>query len=227
MNNNQIQSSKLKEWQQKLLLFVSAFLLFETLTGLAIYLLPFSISNQVMVFIHTLLGLVFIIPFAWYQIRHWLTYRSMSMSHIKLTGYISMVVVIVAAISGLVLTYQAIFLTKISYTWDVIHIVSTFALIASLLPHIIVILVRNFRASASETMQPIAAAGKRFSWNSVFVTAILFAVVALLVYAYEQPKMVNEFPEDYSYVYGDDRPFAPSLANTKTGGAVDARSISG
>jgi hypothetical protein len=227
MGNNQIQTSKLQEWQQKLLLFVSAFLLFETLTGLAIYFLPFSVSNQIMVFVHTVIGLVFIIPFAWYQIRHWLIYRAMSMTHIKLTGYISMVVVIIAAISGLVLTYQAIFLTKISYTWDVIHIVSTFALIASLLPHIIVILIRNFKASTSEAMQPIAAAGKRFSWNTVFVAGILFVAVALMVYAYESPKMVNEFPEDYSYVYGDDRPFAPSLANTKTGGAFDARSISG
>ena len=39
--------------------------------------------------------------------------------------------------------------------------------------------------------------------------------------------MVNEFPDDYSYLYGQDRPFAPSLARTNTGTAFDARSMSG
>ena len=32
---------------------------------------------------------------------------------------------------------------------------------------------------------------------------------------------VNELPEDYSYLYGPERPFAPSLARTSTGGAFD------
>jgi hypothetical protein len=39
--------------------------------------------------------------------------------------------------------------------------------------------------------------------------------------------MVNAFPADYSYLYGEDRPFAPSLAQTTTGEAFDARSLSG
>ncbi|MDX1672143.1 MAG: hypothetical protein R3211_07360, partial [Balneolaceae bacterium] len=50
-------------WKRKLLTFVSAFLFFETLTGLSIYLLPFSVSNQVMVLLHTIIGLLFIIPY--------------------------------------------------------------------------------------------------------------------------------------------------------------------
>ncbi len=55
---------------------------------------------------------------------------------------------------------------------------------------------------------------------------VLFAGVALLAYAYEPVQMANEFPDDYSYLYGPDRPFAPSLANTITGGAFDSRSLS-
>ena len=121
MNNRQNQESKAKEWQRKLLYFVAVFLIFETLTGLSIYLLPFNVSNQIMVLLHTVVGLIFIIPYAWYQIRHWLIYRSMTMSHIKLTGYISMVITIVAAISGLILTFQSLFQTRISYAWDQVH----------------------------------------------------------------------------------------------------------
>ena len=71
--NNQI--SKDREWKHGLLFLVAGLLIFETITGLSIYLLPFSISNQVMVIVHSLIGLVFIIPITWYQIRHWFVYR--------------------------------------------------------------------------------------------------------------------------------------------------------
>jgi hypothetical protein len=109
MNNQSNQLERTKEWQHKLLLLVSGLLFFETVTGLSIYLLPFTVSNQVMVLLHTLIGLLFILPFAWYQIRHWLIYRTMKMHNIKLTGYISLVITVIAAVSGVVLTFQASF----------------------------------------------------------------------------------------------------------------------
>lgn len=217
--------SKVREWQQKLPIFVTGLLLFETLTGLSIYLLPFSVSNQLMVLLHTGIGLLFVLPFAWYQIRHWLVYRPIMMTHIKLTGYFSMVATVVAAVSGLVLTFQAVFGTRISYGWDLVHIISTFALIASLLPHLLMIVIRDFRAVRSEAMLPVIAAEKRFGLNTLLIVVLPFAVVGLLAYAYEPVRFVNEFPEDYSYLYGPDRPFAPSLARTSTGGAFDARSL--
>ena len=227
MKNNRDQNFRANEWRHKLLAYTSGLLFFETLTGLAIYLLPFSVSNQVMVLLHTVVGLVFIIPFAWYQIRHWLIYRPTRMHHIKLTGYFSMVATVVAAISGLVLTFQAVFMTRISYGWDLVHIISTFALLASVLPHIIAILIHDFKARTAEPLQPVLAAQKKYGLMNLFVVGSLFAVVALLVYAYEPVKLVNKLPEDYSYVYGPDRPFAPSLARTNTGDAFDARSLGG
>ncbi|MEE9169268.1 MAG: multiheme c-type cytochrome, partial [bacterium] len=113
------------------------------------------------------------------------------------------------------------------YGWDLVHIISTFALIAALLPHMLVIVIRNFKRRESESLEPVVAAEKRFAWKSIFVAVILFAVVGLLAYAYEPVTMVNKLPEDYSYLYGPDRPFAPSLARTSTGGAFDARSMGG
>ena len=79
-----------KEWRSRLAIVVTGILLFEGLTGLLIYLLPFSIPNQMMVLLHTLFGLLFIAPFAWYQIRHWLLYRRYAMTHTKITGYAGM-----------------------------------------------------------------------------------------------------------------------------------------
>ncbi|MEE9167087.1 MAG: multiheme c-type cytochrome [Candidatus Neomarinimicrobiota bacterium] len=227
MKQEHDQTFRAKEWQHRLLILASGLLFFETLTGLSIYLLPFSISNQVMVLLHTGIGLLFLIPFTWYQIRHWLVYRTTRMHHIKLTGYFSLVATVVAAVSGIVLTFQAIFQTKIGHGWDVAHIISTFALIASLLPHLVVILVRDFRGRKTEALQPVLKAQKRYGLNTLFAVGVLFAGVILLVYAYEPVKLVNRLPDDYSFIYGPDRPFAPSLARTSTGDAFDARSLGG
>jgi hypothetical protein len=52
-------------------------------------------------------------------------------------------------------------------------------------------------------------------------------VVAIGAVAYRPARLVNRLPDDYSYIYGPDRPFAPSLARTSTGQAFDARSMGG
>ncbi len=219
--------SRAEEWRHKLLLCVSGLLLFETLTGLSVFLLPFSVSNQVMVLLHTVVGLVCLVPFAWYQTRHWLIYRPLRMSHVKLTGYFAMVATVIAIVSGLVLTVQALWATRISYAWDLIHIVATFALIASVVPHLLVLVNREVRAARVGNGDSALGATKSFGLGSFLVAAIPFVAVALVAYWYEPPTMANDFPADYSYLYGPDRPFAPSLARTNTGTAFDARSMSG
>ncbi len=180
-----------------------------------------------MVLLHTVVGLVFIIPFAGYQLRHWKAYRSLKMHNIKLTGYIAMAATIVAIVTGLVLTFQAVFRTKIGFGWDLVHVITTFVLIAALLPHLIVLVVREFKERRGEPTQPVLAAQKKYGLQTLLTVGALFALTALLVYAYEPVKLVDEFPEDYSYLYGPERPFAPSLARTNTGGAFDARSLGG
>src|SRR5450759_893964 len=139
-------TAQAREWQERLLYTVAVLLLFETLTGLAIYLLPVSVPNQVMVLLHTIVGLVFILPYAWYQVRHWYTYRALRLSHVKLTGYFTMAATSAAALSGLVLTVEAIAGTRISRSWDITHIVATFALVAAALPHIVTLVVRAYRS---------------------------------------------------------------------------------
>ena len=45
------------------------------------------------------------------------------------------------------------------------------------------------------------------------------AIVIALPALYTGSEYVNAFPDDYEFLYGEDRPFAPSLASTATGGA--------
>ena len=217
---------RLTEWQQRLLLCVAGLLTFETLTGLSIYLLPFSVPNQVMVLLHTAIGLVFVVPYLWYQIRHWRLYRGRQMTHVVLTGYFSMAAAIALAISGLVLSYQAVLTSRIGYGWDLAHVLATFALVASVLPHVLTLVYHALRGHNEEARE-LRRGQQQLGLKTVYVTVALLAVVALGTYAYRPVHLVNRLPEDYSFIYGPDRPFAPSLARTSTGQAFDARSTGG
>lgn len=216
---------KVRQWRRGDLAFVAGFLLFEMVTGLLIWLLPFSVSSQMMVLAHTAGGLVFLGPYAWYQVRHWQEYRSRPMTHHKLTGYFSMVATLVAVISGLVLTYQALFGTRIRPGWDRIHLIATFAVMGAAGVHVASPMLRDVKARCHAAIQPILAAEKQFAGNALFIAGTLLALVGLVVYAYASVDLDNRLPEDYSFPHGRDSAFAPSLATTRTGEAFDARTL--
>jgi hypothetical protein len=227
IERNESRIDRPREWRAKLAILVMGLLLFETLTGLAIYLLPFSLPIQFMVLVHTGAGLVFIIPYALYQMRHWSVYRRQTMTHVKMTGYLSLLATAICGVSGIVVTAQAVFATRIGYVWDTVHIVSTFAFIAFALPHVVTLVIRNSKLKDKERISPILAAERRFGWGTLGVTVVLFAVTALWMYAYEPVEFRNAFPADYNFTHGEDEPFRPSLARTSTGGAFDPKSLSG
>ncbi len=211
-----------ERWTKNLLILVSGFLMFELLTGLTIYLLPFSLSNQVIILIHTVIGVAFCIPYLVYQAQHWLNNRNRPMSEIKLTGYVSMAASVAAILSGLILTWQGLFGVRISYFWDKIHILSTFVLLASLIPHILLLVIRDYRARDNDLVKQRIKAEKSFGINTLMVILAQFALVLLFIYAFEPTEIDNRLPEDYHYMdESRDRPFAPSLATTEHGGGID------
>ena len=226
MTGSQYPALKTQEWQQPLLRVVSGLLVFETVSGLAIYLLPFSVSTQMTVLVHTAAGIVFVLPYLWYQLRHWRRYRSIRLSHVVLTGYFSMLASVALVVSGIVLTWQALFGTKIGRAWDLVHVVATFALIASVVPHVVTLMLR-VRRVPRDGGSALRASSRGFALVSLCIAAALAVMVAGATGAYRAPALVNELPKDYSYVYGPKKPFAPSLATTASGGAYDARSLGG
>ncbi len=214
------------EWRKRLLVAVSGMLLFETLTGLSVYVLPFSVPNQLMVMLHTAVGLAIVVPLVWYSVRHWYRYSGQRLTHVKLTGYFAAGILLALVVSGLLLTYQAMFSSRISYGWDLVHVVATFALIAATLPHVLAKVYHAYRGENEEALR-VRAAVRRYGWETAGVSALLFLLIVVGTAAYPPIDLNDEFPADYSYLFGDDRPFAPSLARTSTGGAFDARALGG
>jgi hypothetical protein len=205
-------------WGSRLARLACAGLLFGAASGLVITLAPFHPAVQWTVIVHTAVALALLGPMAWYAVLHWQDYRRYALSHVVLLGYVGVAALAVCLASGVVVTWQAAFGVKTSWTWRQVHLVSTLVSLVSLLPHVVLALARLWSSL------PLARA---FTLHSTIAAALACAAVLPLAGAYSGDRYVNEFPPDYSFLYGEDRPFAPSLARTDTGGAFDARSLAG
>jgi len=195
-------------------------LLFLVVSGLAITLAPFGAVIEWGVLLHTVIGLVVVIPLTWYLIAHWQDYGDYNMSDVLLLGYVAVIALLVCLLSGLVVTWQGLFGLRMSPLWRNIHLWSTVVGLVTSLPHVLLVAFRDRRGEVGT--------GARGTVGLVLgVTVIGVAAMFGLSAMYSGATYVNEFPEDYSLIYGEDRPFAPSLAVTSTGGAFDAESLAG
>jgi hypothetical protein len=207
-------------WSSALSRGVAAILLFELVSGLAITFGPFHPAVEWGLVFHTVLGVVAVAPLAWYFVHHWKTYRAQAMSDVLLLGYAGAIVLGVCMLSGLLVAGQAIFAIRTSPWLRYLHLISTLLGLAATVPHVALAFWRRRKTESSR-----AAAG----WIISILGGALSAgvVVWLCTLAYSGTKHQNRFPADYSYAYGANRPFAPSLAHTSTNGAFDPRSLAG
>jgi hypothetical protein len=138
-----------REWRSSLTGLIGALLVFESITGFAIYLLPFSEFNQFSVVLHTLIGIGMLLPMLWFVIRHWLVRGKGNLSHYQLLGYVSLAFLVICIISGLVLTWQSIVGPRISYTWDVIHLLTGIGIVLFIVIHLATVIVRKGKTDSS------------------------------------------------------------------------------
>jgi len=215
-----------RNWTAPLAISVAGFLVFETLTGLAILFLPFSVPAQLMVLIHTVAGVVFLIPCCWYLLRHLAEYWRSPVSHILVLGYLGAAALLLCLVSGLILTIQAAFGARISYFWDTVHIVTTFATVVFVGFHVVPLMFRERRVRGN--LGPaVRSAAWTYSKGALLLTLAGAALVLIGLVGYPPPGLQQDFPSGYSFPYGEERPFAPSLARTADGGPMDDRLLSG
>ncbi len=208
------------EWRRPLTGLTLGLLAFEVITGLTIYLLPFSEFNQFGVLLHTILGVGMVGPVGWYLAEHWWRRFRGRFNHFQLLGYVSAAGFVILFVSGVVLTWQALFDVRISYTWDLVHIIVGFVFIAAMAAHLLTLLVR--RSSNADVCARMRSAYRVCMTHTLFWCGgptVLCAVLALL---YVPVTFDDAFSESYSFKYGEDRPFAPSLAR-KDMSEFDAR----
>lgn len=214
-----------REWAAPLAIFTCAVLLFESVTGLTIFLLGFSTFNQFAVLLHTGIGLVTLLPVGWYVGVHWWKRRGGNLSHLQLLGYAAALSLAVASLSGIVLTAQGIWGTRISRLWDEIHLVSSLAFMLLLPLHLLTLVFRQVNNPV--TRNALRRSQTRFTVGTVAGGGGLVGLCLLGGWLFQPGGWDNAFPPSYDFPYGEDKPFAPSLARTDTNGALDARSLAG
>ncbi len=207
-------------WKSTLTFVGLGLLLFETVSGLLITFGPFHAAVQWSIIVHTIAGLIALVPIAWYILSHWLDYRRYNLTDTVLLGYVGTLALLVCLVSGVVVTWQGALGFKTSALWRALHLYSTFAVLLPGLVHVLLVLLRDRRRTVA------SEAGKLAGWT-LAATAVGIATIGALTALYPGERYDNQFPEDYSYYYGEDRPFAPSLATTETGGALDSDSLAG
>lgn len=202
-------------------------LIFLLLSGLGIWLLPFSVTAQVAVLLHTALGLLLVIPIAAWLFRHWWSTRKSPWRLRKVCAYGGFWTLAVNTASGLLLSWEAFFGLNINHIADRVHLWSGLAAVPLVAVHVF----PGVKKAAANGMEQLAAmqngavkTARRRMWAIAGGTAgVLVAVVVVAGAVYQTPNLsVAKLPNGYKLPYGKD-PFAPSLATTESGHPVPAQ----
>lgn len=198
------------EWRSWLAAAAAAYLLFEAVSGLAIYLLPFGRVAQFSVLVHTLAGFVAMVPLTWYLVRHWWVNKAGNLSHYQLMGYVAVAMLTACTVSGLVVTWQGVVGPRMSRAWDVAHLTTGIGLTLFSAVHILMVALK--RANNPAARLALRRARLAYYRSALVGCGVLVAVCAGWTAVYRAPVHDSAFPPDYNWRFGDDRPFAPSMS---------------
>jgi hypothetical protein len=192
---------------------VTSVVVYSLLSGLMITLVPFGVYTQYSIIIHTLVGLVAVIPLAAAVYLHWRRRKPDAPAPVARTAMVAIAALAVCLVTGLLITLMALFGTWVPGWMDTVHLVSALVLGTLIAIHLAPIVARYGKAEAS----PRRAPRKRFVWTGVAIIAVLFAITGFLSQAQSEPDQFQAFNDDYDWPHGDDRAFWPSriaVANT-------------
>lgn len=204
--------------------WVGGVLIFVAVSGLAIWLSPFSVPAEFAVLMHTVLGLVLVIPLTLWQCSHWLATRRVRSSFRKFCGYVGFWTMAATLMSGLVVSTQAIFSLYVARFWDRLHLWSGVAAIPFLVYHVWPHVWKPASIPGQpQFIPPDYSPGRRWLWRRAVVTALVLVAVCIgfsAAYVVQTSALFRYgFPAGYKLPYGKN-PFFPSLATTENGRPV-------
>jgi len=219
-------------WSSRLAIFVAALLVIESLSGLWIYFAPFSVTSQIQVLLHVVAGFVLLLPYLYYQVRHFLVWYRQRPTAVMVLGYLLMSMTVVCIVSGVILTWQAARGPKLSAWWDVAHLVSGIAAAALVVTHVLLALLG--RRFVARRMPEFRRALLRFARGGLIWVGLAAVLAIAGAFTWPPRRVELPLPEGYGmpeYVqqFHEYRgnPFAPTYARTESGTLVDPSVLSG
>ena len=221
----------LRGWRSWLATFVVVLLAALAITGLWMYLAPFSIASQFQALVHTVLGLVLVIPYTVYAVRHLRGWWSQRLTAEKLLGYVLLVFGTASIISGSVLAAQAAFGRKITEGWDLLHLIGGVAIVVLLVLHLAMAFLRR-RPRAAAWPEFTAAVG-RFALRNAITIGLGAVIVGVAASSWPHRPTTMPLPDGYtlpSYSQNFEEyrgsPFAPTYARTAEGTLIEPEVLS-
>lgn len=199
------------EWRSALTITATGLLFFLTLSGVLVTLLPFGTVPQTSLLIHSLLGLVALPIVVAYLIRHWRHRHGGNLSHYQLLGYSAAVLVLLCLLTGLIVTWQALFSDRLQPTFDLLHLLSGLAVPFLLGVHLATVVLRP-GGGRSDRLALLTNARRRFWIRTSAITTLGLLLVIGGAQLHPDWHASRAFPDRYDWRFGADRPFAPSLA---------------
>ena len=207
-------------WRSTLAASASAFLLFAGLSGLWIWLGPFSVASQLVLLAHAAVGLLAIVPFGIYLWRHVGTWMKQKLTAAMFLGWASLSLGVLAAASGLVALWQAVFGLRVGDLWDWLHLVTGLAVFALVASHLVAAWLRRRLAALRDV--ELSAAMSRFARRQALYLATPAAALLLTAFLWPRDDYLHPPPEGYTLpTYAQNfeeyqgNPFAPTFARTE------------
>ena len=213
------------QWRARLSIASAGFLLFLSLSGLAIYTLPFSVFSQISVLTHTLAGLLTVTLLLCYVWRHWRVRGGGNLSHYQVIGYIAAGLLLLCSVTGLVVTWQGAVGPRMDPVWKLLHLATGLALPLVLAMHFATLVVR--KVSRAEARLRLRSAQLAFAGGALLLAGACLIFSLVWSWSQTEPALQSAFPDDYDWTFGPDRPFAPSLARIDRGDGTDAERLLG
>ena len=216
----------LNEWKKALAVLTTAYLLLEAATGIAVHLMPFGTFPQTALLVHTLVGVAFLPFYVVYQWKHWRRLQPRPVTHLKVVGYVLLLVLLANLVTGFELTIEAIFGRRLAYLADRIHLVTGYAVAVLLVTHLLVVMIvhRQLAARIGPEAVTLARAPLAHAGCAVLVCSGVLVLTGVAAKLAPNPDASWSLPEGYTFPYGPN-PYAPSLATTADGRPINPAAL--
>jgi hypothetical protein len=186
----------------------SGLLIYLLISGALIFWLPFSTYTQYSVIVHSVAGVLALLPVAIIVVMHWRRRDTSISGRPAALAKASLAILAVDIISGLAIVLQSVFGRAVADVWWQVHQLAALAFGVTLFLHLLPILMRY--ANTPSTPRRIARRWFLAAAAVLFVAPL--AVTDWLAKQVESTVQFQAFPANYVWRYDADRPFWPSRA---------------
>ncbi len=168
-------SDRQRRWRAPLVTSVIHLLMFESVSGFLLFFFgPFMGNTTLLGAAHWWIGVGFLVPYAAYQLRHYLRVRNHTGKFHFNIGLSSFVLMCIVIISGVLMWFSESRLST-AYGWfDLTHIVIGFALLIMLSSHLVLV----FRVGKREEIEIGAPAARKRIWRRVLWIPLVVSTIA-------------------------------------------------